>query len=115
MRKLNKKESVLFKHGGKCAYCGMANLDLTIDHIIPRSQGGNNDISNLQPSCRSCNSSKGTRSLDDFILHQNYLEIANKHGFSAKQLRFLTENTNFSEVFVPNGYVPYFMKGSRDE
>lgn len=115
MKKMNKKTLVLSKYDGKCAYCGIGNLELTIDHVVPRSNGGSNDISNLQPSCRQCNSAKGVRSLDDFILHQNYLEIANQHKFSAKQLRFLTENTNFSEVFTPNGYVPYFMKGDQDE
>jgi hypothetical protein len=31
-----------------------------IDHVIPRSRGGSNDLSNLVLCCRSCNSSKGT-------------------------------------------------------
>lgn len=46
------------KHGNECVACGEIKL-LTKDHIIPISQGGTNDISNIQPLCQSCNSKKG--------------------------------------------------------
>lgn len=44
----------------RCAACG-AGIDLTIDHVKPRSWGGSSDPENLQWLCRRCNSSKGNR------------------------------------------------------
>jgi len=44
----------------ECVFCG-ATEDLTLDHIIPVSKGGENTKSNIQRLCRRCNSSKGNR------------------------------------------------------
>lgn len=52
--------------GAVCAACGSGD-DLQIDHIISVSKGGSDDLSNLQPLCRSCNSAKGTKTMDEFI------------------------------------------------
>lgn len=34
---------------------------MTIDHILPKSKGGKNDLDNLQPMCSSCNSKKADK------------------------------------------------------
>lgn len=45
------------KLGSKCVLCGVSEIKtkLTIDHIIPVSKSGTNDIRNLQPLCFPCN------------------------------------------------------------
>jgi len=52
-----------------CVYCEQ-RFDLsylTVDHKTPKSQAGDNDLSNLLTACRSCNSRKGVRSYEFFM------------------------------------------------
>ena len=37
---------------------------LTVDHVVPISKGGSNDISNIQPLCCNCNSKKNAKQID---------------------------------------------------
>lgn len=43
-----------------CIYCGAAE-NLTTDHIVPRSKGGEDVPDNVVRVCKSCNSSKGAK------------------------------------------------------
>jgi 5-methylcytosine-specific restriction endonuclease McrA len=44
-------------YSSPCVGCG-AMQDITADHIVPLVRGGRHSIGNLQPLCRTCNSSK---------------------------------------------------------
>ena len=44
-----------------CAYCGKTSDNLDKDHVIPLSKGGDHTISNIVPSCHSCNLHKSAR------------------------------------------------------
>ena len=57
------KYEVLKKAKFRCELCGIPAKDraLEVDHIIPKSKGGSDDISNFQALCYSCNSSKRNR------------------------------------------------------
>jgi 5-methylcytosine-specific restriction endonuclease McrA len=53
------RRAVFARDGGRCAYCsGPAE---TIDHVMPRSRGGQHDWDNVVAACARCNHSKGDR------------------------------------------------------
>lgn len=56
---LEEWKELIKRFQNKCAGC-KKETKLTIDHIIPISKGGTNYISNIQPLCLVCNSSKGS-------------------------------------------------------
>ena len=53
---------------GHCAICGdfVPYEDFTVDHIFPVSKGGKNELSNLQCTCKSCNTMKQNMSKKEF-------------------------------------------------
>ena len=62
-----------------CFYCGI-NPGVGIDHIVPRSKGGTRRPSNTVWACQACNSSKGTRSLDEWIASLERRMAVCNHG-----------------------------------
>lgn len=61
---LEKETRRLYSSG--CIACD-SHEDISIDHIIPISRGGRHSVGNLQPMCISCNSSKGTQLMVEWI------------------------------------------------
>lgn len=51
---------------GLCAYCSEAE-PLTLDHVVPLSKGGQHESYNCVLACKPCNSSKGAKSLEEFL------------------------------------------------
>jgi 5-methylcytosine-specific restriction endonuclease McrA len=49
----------------QCQYCGKKTQVLTIDHIIPRSRGGEDTWENLVTACDKCNNMKGSRTPEE--------------------------------------------------
>ena len=62
--KLTRRE-VFIRDGYTCQYCGRQQGDLTIDHVIPRSRGGQHTWDNLVSACKTCNHRKGGKSLGE--------------------------------------------------
>jgi 5-methylcytosine-specific restriction endonuclease McrA len=57
------KQNVLRRDRHTCQYCGTTAGTMTADHIVPRSQGGEDSWENLVCACADCNNRKGDHSL----------------------------------------------------
>jgi 5-methylcytosine-specific restriction endonuclease McrA len=60
--KLNRR-NIYARDGNRCQYCGrhFPTKELTLDHVVPRVQGGLNTWDNLVCACVKCNARKGGR------------------------------------------------------
>ena len=60
--KLNRR-NIYARDGSRCQYCGrsFSTRELTLDHVLPRVQGGENSWTNLVCACVRCNARKGGR------------------------------------------------------
>jgi 5-methylcytosine-specific restriction endonuclease McrA len=67
-RTVEKKEIVMRKTQGRCGYCGcgITPNDATVDHITPQAKGGTHHPANLLAACKSCNSQKGKKTLEEY-------------------------------------------------
>lgn len=64
------KEYLLEKWGRNCVYCHAQNVPLEVEHIVPKSKGGTNRVSNLTIACNKCNQAKGSLDIKDFLSSQ---------------------------------------------
>jgi 5-methylcytosine-specific restriction endonuclease McrA len=59
------RRALFARDGWKCVYCGTASGRLTLDHVVPRSRGGDSVWENVVTACSPCNLRKGDRLLDE--------------------------------------------------
>jgi len=84
------REYLLEKYDRKCVYCGVENVPLQVEHIIPVSRGGSYRVSNLTIACEKCNLKKDNKTAEEF----------NRKGYgrSIRKQRY---------QFQPNDFVRY--------
>ncbi|NQT39765.1 MAG: HNH endonuclease [Planctomycetes bacterium] len=100
---------VYIKEGYRCVYCGRdmlrdfdAWMSIEVDHVIPVSAGGSDDLDNRVASCNVCNWLKGRFVVDghaDMALEE-VLEHARQHVAKKRgewQSRFILAIREFRE------------------
>jgi 5-methylcytosine-specific restriction endonuclease McrA len=81
------KKNILRRDGYTCQYCSRRNDRLTVDHVVPRSRGGQTVWTNVVAACLRCNLLKGSRTLDDARLRLIREPAHPRFLFSAHLLR----------------------------
>lgn len=83
------RQAVLDITGGKCAYCGCelqsernGSDNFVVEHVVPKSKGGPDNIVNFVPSCRGCNNAKSDRHVYHFISNVLPYRMAKAGGAS---------------------------------
>ena len=71
-----KRVEILKREDYKCFYClrELQRDDFYLDHLVPRTHGGQNYKSDLVASCRTCNTKKNALESEKFLL-QNYRKV----------------------------------------
>ncbi|WP_423226382.1 HNH endonuclease [Candidatus Amarolinea aalborgensis] len=61
------RRTIIARDRYTCQYCGcqFSRSELTLDHVIPRSRGGETAWENVVAACRACNQRKGNRTPDE--------------------------------------------------
>ena len=63
-RKISRR-ALFARDGWRCVYCGTSSGRLTLDHVVPRSRGGESIWENVVTACAPCNLRKGNRTLEE--------------------------------------------------
>ena len=84
------------KTEGRCYYCGLFlehKTTFCIDHVIPQIKGGGDEFENVVPACRSCNSTKGTKQIEEFRFHKRMQKYEKQNGvwFTLQQVGYLRD------------------------
>jgi 5-methylcytosine-specific restriction endonuclease McrA len=95
-RKISRR-ALFARDGWRCVYCGDTGGRLTLDHVVPRSRGGESVWENVVTSCAPCNLRKG-----DKLPHEVPMELRRKPGPPAPVL-FI----RLAAPKIPTGWQPY--------
>lgn len=72
------RQSIKDAWSNRCAYCGkppIADESLTIDHVRPKSSGGEDKTSNVIPACLECNQDKSSQEWAAWFRMQEFYTI----------------------------------------
>jgi 5-methylcytosine-specific restriction endonuclease McrA len=95
-RKISRR-ALFARDGWRCVYCGSNHGRLTLDHVVPRSRGGESIWENVVTSCAPCNLRKGNR-----LLHEVRMELRIQPRPPSPVL-FI----RLAAPKIPQGWVPY--------
>src|SRR5207247_4015080 len=70
VQRKSSRRALFARDGWRCVYCGTSGGRLTLDHVIPRSRGGESIWENVVTSCAPCNLRMSNR-----LPHEVHMEL----------------------------------------
>lgn len=107
MRKGNSiRFKVFMRDNFKCKYCGKTADEkaLEVDHIIPRSRGGSNELINLVTACFECNRGKRDKNI---LIETPEVEVSEQTKLAIEAYKKKTQEEDCVRVFTN-----YFLKNA---
>ena len=80
------RRNLMFRDAHQCQYCGKRPplRDLNIDHVMPRSRGGEDTWENLVTACRPCNLRKSWRTPEEANMRLARIPVRPKWTMTAQ-------------------------------
>ena len=93
--------NVFLRDDHECQYCRkhFSKKDLTIDHVIPLSKGGDHRWENVVTACHKCNNKKGNKSLSEYGFYPKNPPVEPK-WLPNTELKYKTRA-------IPEAWLPY--------
>ena len=95
-RKISRR-ALFARDNWRCVYCGTTAGRLTLDHVVPRSRGGDSVWENVVTSCAPCNLKKGNRLPEEVSMHLPHIPKA------PTPVLFI----RLASPKIPDGWQPY--------
>ena len=91
-RKVNiSRDNIIKRDDFRCIYCD-SKSNLTIDHLIPKSKGGQNTWENLVTCCHKCNVKKGNKTLNESNMKIKYKPFKPTYSLLVKKSKLIDES-----------------------
>ena len=102
--KFNRK-NIFARDKNKCQYCGkkVPTSELSLDHVIPRTQGGTSNWKNIVCACTNCNKNKGGRRPEEAGMKLICKPVKPRHC-PIIQLKLGSNKYNSWKQFLNNAY-----------
>ena len=99
------RRNIYARDGNKCQYCGkkMPTTELSLDHVLPKSQGGKSSWENIVCCCVKCNVKKGGRTPDQAHMHLIAKPVKPKRS-PVINIRLADERYASWKQFLDNAY-----------
>lgn len=92
------RDNIFRRDEMECVYCD-SKKNLTIDHVLPRSRGGQNTWENLVTCCTKCNCKKGDRTPEEAGMKMRHIPFKPGYGYFIKKM---VKNSDKWSDYIPD-------------